>query len=74
MSQTITISLTEEQAAWLEQVAAQAGVSQREIITEQLETARLAANGKPFLRFAGIIDGPADLSQRQGFSLPATKT
>jgi hypothetical protein len=37
------------------------------IIREDLEKARKAGS-KPFLRLAGTVDGPANLSARKGFS------
>jgi len=53
--------------AWLEQTARQTGVSKGRIIREQLENAR-KLEGRPFLRLAGAVAGPIDLSSRKGFS------
>ena len=53
---------------WLEDTAAQTGVSQGQIIREQLERARAESSGKPFLRLAGSVHGPKSLSQRKGFT------
>ena len=68
MSQTITIRLTKELAAWLEDAAARSGVSQGKLIRDQLEQAREAGKHRRFMRLAGRIDGPRDLSRRKGFS------
>jgi len=68
MSHTITIRLSEELAAWLEAVAAQSGVSQGKLIRDQLEKARASGEAQGFLRLAGAVDGPKDLSLRKGFS------
>ncbi len=68
MSHTITIRLTPELAAWLEEVAARSGVSQGKIVRDQLERARSAAGARPFMRLAGAVSGPRDLSTRKGFS------
>ena len=67
MRNTITIRLPEDLAEWLEHTAAKTGVSQGRIIREQLEKARTIDN-QPFLRLAGRVSGPPDLSMRKGFS------
>jgi hypothetical protein len=67
MSNTISIRLPEELAVWLDQTARKTGVPKGRIVREQLERAKNA--GEPgFLRWAGAVDGPADLSQRKGFA------
>ena len=68
MGHTITIRLTDELAAWLQQVAAQTGVPQGKIIRDQLERARAEESSRAFLRLAGAARGPKDLSSRKGFS------
>jgi len=69
MSHTITIRLNKELASWLEATAARTGISQGQIVREQLEKARRAKADKPFMRLAGIMRGlPRDLSKRKGFS------
>jgi predicted transcriptional regulator len=68
MGHTITIRLTKELAEWLEATAAKTGRSQGQIVREQLEKARGESAAKPFMRLAGRIEGPGDLSQRKGFS------
>jgi hypothetical protein len=68
MSHTITIRLTKDLAAWLEETAKTTGLSQGQIIRDQLERSRAAASGKAFMRLAGIVRGPKDLSTRKGFS------
>ena len=67
MSHTITVRLTPELAEWLQTTARKSGVPQGRIIRQQLEKAK-ATSDKPFMRFAGAVDGPADLSRRKGFS------
>jgi predicted DNA-binding protein len=68
MSQTITVRLTKELAAWLEAVAASTGLSQSKIIRDQLEKARADAPRQSFMRLAGAVRGARDLSSRKGFS------
>ena len=68
MGQTLTVRLPKELAEWLERTAAGTGRSQGEIVREQLERARSAARGQAFLRLAGTVRGPRDLSSRKGFS------
>ncbi|HEY2381324.1 MAG TPA: hypothetical protein VGK48_09105 [Terriglobia bacterium] len=67
MSHTITVRLTPELAEWLETTARKSGIPQGRIVRQQLEKAKSAAD-KPFMRLAGAIDGPRDLSRRKGFS------
>jgi Ribbon-helix-helix protein, copG family len=68
MSTTITVRVSEELAAWLEETATRSGVSQGKIVRDQLEKARASGEGQSFLRLAGAVDGPKDLSRRKGFS------
>jgi hypothetical protein len=68
MGQTITIRLTKELAAWLEETSKRTGLSQGQIIRDQLERSRVPSSGKAFMRLAGIVRGPKDLSTRKGFS------
>ena len=68
MSHTITIRLSEDMAAWLEHAAAKTGVSQGKIVRDQLERARASSSRQSFMRLAGSVRGPRDLSSRKGFS------
>jgi predicted DNA-binding protein len=68
MSHTITIRLTKELAEWLEDAAANAGVSQGQLIREQIERAKAESSKRAFMHLAGVVRGPKDLSQRKGFS------
>lgn len=68
MGQTITVRLTKELAAWLEHAAARTGVSQGRIVREQLERAKAGGGRQAFMRLAGSVRGPKDLSTRKGFS------
>ena len=70
MGHTITVRLTKELAAWLEHASAKTGVPQGKIVRDQLEKAREAARQQAFMRLAGIVRGPKDLSTRKGFSRP----
>jgi predicted DNA-binding protein len=49
MSHTISIRVSEELAAWLEDTAAKTGVSQGKIVREQLEKARMTAANQGFM-------------------------
>ena len=68
MSQTLTIRLTKDLADWLERVSAGTGQSQGQVVRDQLEKARTGASGRAFMRLAGSVTGPKDLSSRKGFS------
>src|ERR1035441_3790987 len=47
---------------------ARTGLSQGQIVRNQLEKAKTTKVDKPFMRLAGIMRGPKDLSQRKGYS------
>ncbi len=68
MSHTLTVRLSKELAEWLEDTAAKSGVSQGKIVRDQLEQARARKAGQRFMRLAGALAGPPDLSARKGFS------
>ncbi len=67
MSRTITIRLTESLAEWLAHTARTTGVPQGRIVRLQLENAQ-RGDKQPFMRLAGTVSGPPDLSSRNGFS------
>ena len=67
MSNTLTVRIPEDLAQWLEETARKSGVPKGRIIREELEKARRAEN-RPFLRLAGTVAGPPNLSTRKGFS------
>jgi hypothetical protein len=70
MSHTITIRLTDDLAKWLEETAAITGISQGQLVREQIEKAKAASANRTFMRLAGAMRGPRDLSRRKGFSRP----
>ncbi|MCC7082458.1 MAG: hypothetical protein IT530_17460 [Burkholderiales bacterium] len=70
MSHTITIRLSKELADWLAHVADHTGVPQGRIVRDHLERARLRDTTRPFMRLAGTVRGPKDLSTRKGFTRP----
>ena len=67
MGRTLTIRLTRQLAEWLERTAARTGRSQGQIVRDQLEKAR-TGEARPFMRLAGTVRGPKDLSARRGLS------
>jgi hypothetical protein len=73
MGHALTVRLTPELAAWLERAAVKAGVPQGRIVREQLQRAMNEHPDRPFMRFAGVVDGARDLSARKGFSSPERK-
>lgn len=69
MRPTISVRLPEEIATWLESTAARSGVSQSQIVRDKLEQARRADTHQPrFMRLAGTMSGPRNLSSRKGYS------
>jgi len=67
MSNTITVRLSTDLARWLDDTARKTGVPKGRIVRDELEKAR-KSESQPFLRLAGLVDGPANLSTRKGFS------
>jgi len=70
MSTTLSIRLNKDLAVWVENQAKATGRSQGSLVKEALERLRRTEQERPFLRLAGSVDGPPDLSQRKGFSRP----
>jgi predicted transcriptional regulator len=68
MSNTITVRLSEELATWLSETARRTGLPAGKIVRDQLEKAKAEAGNRRFLKLAGKISGPIDLSSRKGFS------
>jgi len=68
MGHTLTIRLDPELAAWLAEMARRTGVPQGQIVREQLAKARASTEKRPYMRWAGCMEGPRDLSARKGFS------
>jgi predicted transcriptional regulator len=68
MSHTITVRLDEDLAEWLARAARRAGVSQGRIVRDELEKLRKARGAKAYMRWAGAVSGPSNLSSRKGFS------
>jgi len=68
MSTTLSIRLDKDLAVWVEEQARATGRSQGSLVKEALERLRRDEEDRPFLRLAGSVDGPPDLSQRKGFS------
>jgi hypothetical protein len=68
MGNTITIRLPQELAEWLKSTARKTGIPMGRLVRDQLELAKRETGDKPFLRYAGIMSGPADLSSRKGYS------
>ena len=70
MGHTITIRLDKELAEWLDHAAAKTGVARGKIVRDQLRRAKAGDASRPYLRLAGAVRGPKDLSGRKGFSRP----
>jgi predicted transcriptional regulator len=67
MGHTLTVRLDKALADWLEEEARKTGESQGKIVRDQLERAK-ASSRQSFMRLAGAVRGPKDLSRRKGFS------
>lgn len=67
MSKTLTIRLPEDLARWVAEQASASGRSRGSLVKEALERAR-KAESKPFMKLAGTLKGPTNLSRRKGFA------
>ena len=68
MSNPLTVRIPEELSSWLAHEAARTGLSQGKIVRDQLEKAKAASGNKTFMRLAGTVKGPRNLSRRKGFA------
>jgi hypothetical protein len=68
MSHVITIRLNKELTPWLEQAAAKTGVSQSQLIRDELERAMASGSTQSFMQLAGAVRGSKVLSMRKGFT------
>ena len=55
MGHTVTLRVPDDLAAWLQETAARAGVSQGHLVREKLELARTVKSSRPFMRLAGTV-------------------
>lgn len=71
MSHTLTIRVQDGLARWLAESARGMGVSQGQLVRQELERARQGdTQGRRFMRLAGSVRLASDLSTRKGFSKP----
>ena len=69
MSHTITVRLNKELAEWLEEASKKSGVSQGQLVRDQLAKAKDSVGSRRYMRWAGYLkNGPKDLSMRKGYS------
>ena len=70
VSHTLTIRITDDLARWLKETSRRTGIPAGRIVREQLERVKSESGGKDkaFMRLAGVMEGPSDLSRRKGFS------
>ena len=68
MSNTLTIRLPEEMLEWLRETARVTGIPVGRLVRDKLEAAREQSGKQKFMRHAGTITGPPDLSSRKGYS------
>ncbi|PYV85112.1 MAG: hypothetical protein DMG93_02455 [Acidobacteria bacterium] len=69
MSNTIlTVRMPPDLLDWLTEESRRTGIPVGRLIREQLDRARKEQSEPSFMRHAGKISGPRDLSSRKGFS------
>ncbi len=66
-SKKLTFRLSRKLAAWLAERVRRTGLPVGRIIQQELERVKAGENNLRFMRHAGKIAGPKDLSERQGF-------
>jgi len=67
MNSTYTVSVPSDLAGWISEMAAKFGKSEEDVIRWQLQEAQLRIKDRPWLALAGCVEGPPDLSMREGF-------
>jgi len=67
MGNTLSLRLPEDLAKWLDETARKSGIAKGKLIRQELEKMR-SAQEQPFMRLAGTLSGPTNLSSRKGFS------
>jgi hypothetical protein len=72
MGITLTVRIDDDLARWLDETARKRGLSRGKLVRDQLAKGRKAGNKvgaqASFMRLAGSVVGPKDLSARKGFS------
>ncbi len=68
MTRRFTVRLPEEVAEWLREWARETGMTVGGLVRKQLQRAKVEQELRPYMRFAGVIKGPRDLSTRKGFN------
>ncbi len=68
MGRTLTVRIDDALDAWLVETAKKRGISKGKLVRDQLELGRQGSLDRPFMRLAGVVLGPPDLSRRKGFS------
>lgn len=69
MGHTLSVRLQSDLARWVDETAAATGVSQGQLVRDQLERARRDdQSGRRFMRLAGAVRLDPNLSTRKGFS------
>jgi ribbon-helix-helix CopG family protein len=68
MGRTLTVRIDDDLDAWIEATARKRGISKGKLVRDQLEMSRASVRERPFMRLAGVVSGPRNLSARKGFS------
>jgi hypothetical protein len=68
MGRTLTVRIDDDLDAWIEATARKRGISKGKLVRDQLEMSRARVHERPFMRLAGVVSGPRNLSARKGFS------
>ena len=64
----MTVRIDDDLDAWIAATARKRGISKGKLVRDQLELGRASVRDRPFMRLAGAVSGPRDLSTRKGFS------
>src|SRR5437870_1970807 len=68
MSDTLTVRLPDELKKQLRAAARRRGMPVNRLIREQIERLVRSSDSQPWMKYAGTLSGPRDLSSRKGYS------
>lgn len=68
MGRTLTVRIDDDLDRWIKETARKRGISMGALVRDQLVLGRGKGGERSFMRLAGALSGPRDLSTRKGFS------
>ena len=68
MGRTLTVRIDDDLDRSIKETARKRGISMGKVVRDQLAAGREKRGERSFMRLAGALSGPRDLSTRKGFS------